>query len=230
MGTVIMEHARAVETGAAERYALGDMEETERESYEEHFFDCLDCAAEVRASAAFVEDARAVVSQGEATRRSRWTAWTALSWPVPLGAAAVLVLSLGGPAAWLAFHEVPRLEGALAEAESLQAAPWHFLSVSRSDPPVVTVSGSQRAVGLTLSRSEAGSSAFYVCEVRDASGRVVLSSVVPGPARGGELQLLLPVGRLQPGSHVLAVAGVEAATARPAVSDFTAYPFTFERR
>ena len=237
-----MEHAEAIDTGAAERYALGEMNETERDQYEEHFFDCPDCADEVKAATLFLENAEAVVREDDppaekdpSERRvsvpvSRWGDWKALFWPMPLGAAAALALLLGGPAVYLASVKVPELERARAEAESLQAAPWVFLSVSRSEPPVIRVASTQRMVGLTLSKSETRSLPFYLCEVRDAGGRVVLSNVVAAPPRGGELQILLPTGTLQPGAHAVAVAGLETVSSRPTASDFTLYPFVFERQ
>jgi hypothetical protein len=236
-----MEHTEAIDTGAAERYALGEMGEDERDQYEEHFFDCPDCADEVKAATLFLENAKAVVREEgvpakedrrertSAERANPWAGWKALFWPMPLGAAAALAMLLGGPTVYLAFFKVPQLERARAEAESLQAAPWHFLSVSRSEPPLVRVSPSQRMVGLTLSKSDSRTYPFYLCEVRDASGRVVTSNIVPAPPRGGELQILLPTAKLHPGNHVVAVAGLEAASSRPA-SDFTLYSFTFERQ
>lgn len=233
-----MEHTEAIDTGAAERYALGEMSEAERDQYEEHFFDCPDCADEVRSAALFLENAGAVAREGDvgkedikersvARPRAFWD-WRSLLLPMPLAAAAALVLLLGGPAAYLAFVKVPQLELARAEAESLQAAPWHFLSISRSEVPTLSVTASQRMVGLRLSKNSSQSHPFYLCELRGADGRVVLSNVIPAPPGGGELQILLPVGKLQPGAHVVAVAGIETPTAPPA-SDFTLYPFTFAR-
>ena len=235
-----MEHTEAIDTGAAERYALGEMSEAERDQYEEHFFDCPDCADEVRSATLFLENAGALAREGERAKedikervglrpRAFWD-WKSLFWPMPLGAAAGLVLLLGGPATYLALVKVPQLQRAHAEAESLQAAPWHFLSVSRSEPQVVRVAAAQRLIGLTLTRSGTRTFPFYSCEVRDASGRVVESNVVPAPAQGGELQIILPAGKLQPGGHVVAVAGLESASGRPSASDFTLYPFNLERQ
>jgi len=224
-----MEHAEAIDTGAAERYALGGMGEDERDEYEEHFFDCPDCADEVKAATLFLENAEAVVREDDVPS-AWWEGWKSLFWPMPLGAVATLAMLFGGPATYLALVKVPQLEHARAEAESLQAAPWHFLSVSRSEPPVVRVTGSQRMVAMTLSKGGTRTYPFYSCELRDASGRVVLSNVIAAPSQGGELQILFPTGKLQPGAHVIAVAGVETSSSRPTASDFTLYPFTFERQ
>lgn len=237
-----MRHAEAGETQAAERYALGEMDEGERDRYEEHFFSCPECAAAVKAAVLFVENAKAVLerddlpAEDEPRKRvlldqvRRFVSWKPLVWPVPAGVAAGLALLLGGPASYLALVEVPRLERARAEAESLQAVPGQFLAVSRGEAPVVSVSGSQRIAVLTLSPSMSRTARSILCEVRDATGRAVLSSVVPAPAPGDELRILLPTGTLRPGAHVVAVAGLEGGPARPPEPAFVRYPFTLERR
>lgn len=43
-----MEHSEAIETHAAERYLLDDMTPEDRDAFEEHFFGCAACAADVR--------------------------------------------------------------------------------------------------------------------------------------------------------------------------------------
>lgn len=239
-----MNHPDAIDTGAAERYALGHMSDSERDAYEEHFFDCPECADEVRTAALFMDSARAVLAEkrpagvpvaGIVPRRpepspvSLWDRLRPAFWPMPLGAAAALALLLGGPATYLALVKVPELQRARVEAEGLQAASSYFLTVSRGEPPVVSVSGSQRMAGLRLSKSLARSFPYYFCEVRDKGGRVVLANVVPAPP-AGELQILLPAGRLEPGAYVIAVAGLESPSSRTPVTEYTLYPFTFERR
>ncbi len=235
-----MEHAEAIDTGAAERYALGEMNENERDHYEEHFFDCADCADEVKAATLFLENAEAVVREDDVpakTDRSertlaelapRWGDWKALFWPMPLGAAASLVALLGGPAVYLAFLKVPELERTIAADRALQPAPSYFLSVSRSDRPVVTVQEHERTVVLTLSKSSDQSFPFYRCQVKDASGRAVVSNVVPAPPQQDELQILVHIETLPAGDYVLAVTGLESASAQTATPS-AEYSFTLRR-
>jgi len=230
-----MEHTEAIDKGAAERYALREMSEPERDQYEEHFFDCPECAEEVRAAAIFLDNAEAVVRakpfgwRTQADPSPGWqSGWKALFWPVPLAAAATLTLSLGGPAAYLAFFRLPQLERVIAEGQTLQAAPSYFLSVSRSEPEVVRVSPAEHRVALTLSRSSDRTFPFYLCEVRDASDRALISNVIPGPRQEGELQILLPTDKLHPGTYVIAVAGLDSASSRSPASAFIRYPFAFE--
>ncbi len=234
-----MDHSEAIGSHAAEKYALGEMDESERDAYEAHFFECEECAQEVKAAARFLEAARPVVGEGErqatevaarprpSIAKARWPQVSSLFWPMPLGAAAALLLALGGPAVYLAAVKVPRLERALAEAQSLQPASWHFLSVSRSEPPTVTVSAGEHWVGLSLSRSSEKSFPYYLCEIRDASDRIVLSNVIPGARPDDELQILAPAERLQPGTYVVAIAGLESPSSRTPAAEFTRYYFTF---
>lgn len=220
--------------GAAEKYLLEELTEDQRSQYEEHFFDCRECAADVESGAAFVDNAKAVFSEPQnervrvAVAEKPAPGWRALFWPVPAGAAAALALLLGGPAAYLAFHELPRLRSALAAAEALQPVSWHFLSVARSEGETVEVTRGTRMVGLTLSRSSGRTFPHYRCEVTEAGGRSVLSSVVPAPPAGDELRILIPVSRLGPGRYVLVLAGLESPSGSSVAPDHARYPFTLE--
>ncbi len=50
-----MTHSEAVQKSAAERYLLDEMSEVERHDFEEHFFDCIECADDVRTGAVMRE-------------------------------------------------------------------------------------------------------------------------------------------------------------------------------
>jgi hypothetical protein len=52
-------HQEALETLASERYLLNEMSDTDRDAFEEHFFDCQDCADDLRTGAAMLQGARA---------------------------------------------------------------------------------------------------------------------------------------------------------------------------
>jgi anti-sigma factor RsiW len=58
-----MDHDEAVRMRAAEKYVLGELSPVLREEYEEHFFACVACALEVKAAAAFVDNACDVLRQ-----------------------------------------------------------------------------------------------------------------------------------------------------------------------
>src|SRR5579864_4643036 len=100
-----MEHNYAIENHAAERYLLHELNEEERDAYEEHFFNCSACAEEVKTAAEFLESAKQVVQEelrthiyGHVPRPSIWGSW--LNWrsmlhPMPAMACMLLVLGTG---------------------------------------------------------------------------------------------------------------------------------------
>src|SRR5262245_49655619 len=54
-----MDHSEAVRLQAAEKYVLGELQGAVRDEYEEHYFGCVECAADVKATAAFAAMSRA---------------------------------------------------------------------------------------------------------------------------------------------------------------------------
>jgi len=93
-----MEHGEATQSSATERYLLGELNAAEADSFEEHFFDCRECADEVRTGAAFLEGGRKLARQAReapvvslSERRERRLPW------LPAAVAALLLLTIGTP-------------------------------------------------------------------------------------------------------------------------------------
>ena len=55
-----MEHDEAIRSGAAERYVARELSPAERDAFEDHFFDCKECAEDVRFELTFAANAREV--------------------------------------------------------------------------------------------------------------------------------------------------------------------------
>ncbi|HET8799126.1 MAG TPA: hypothetical protein VFO89_15645 [Thermoanaerobaculia bacterium] len=98
-----MDHAKAIETNAAERYLLGELDDSEAEMYEEHFFECAACAEDVRDGMRLIEGIRDVESGKRRPdaepapvvaidpRRARRIGW------MQIAAAAVLAVGIAVP-------------------------------------------------------------------------------------------------------------------------------------
>ena len=52
-----MNHSEALKEMAAERYLLDELSPEARDAFEEHMFDCPDCALDVRSGSAFIGEA-----------------------------------------------------------------------------------------------------------------------------------------------------------------------------
>jgi hypothetical protein len=103
-----MEHEQATAEQLAERYFLGELSDAEAEAFEEHYFDCVRCAAYVREELALLESGRDVARAALAEKaaaaarpenanvvsiklRRRTPVW------IPAAAAAVLVVAIAAP-------------------------------------------------------------------------------------------------------------------------------------
>jgi hypothetical protein len=89
-----MDHNRATETQAVERYLLGEMPPEERDDFEGHYFACAECAKDVRAAARFRANAREVLRDPEqlaAPEKESHNPWWRLPTLVPLAAAIALI-------------------------------------------------------------------------------------------------------------------------------------------
>jgi hypothetical protein len=226
-----MDHATALHLHACERYVLGELDEAEHDAFEEHYFSCPECAEDVRALVAFAELAGPVLATEGAGRRPAipdqrlapqgWRSWQ------PLAAAAGVAVLLG-VAVYQSAVTVPQLRRELSEATEPQATSWHFLSVARAAPPVVVVAPHQRLAGLTLSYGGERPFPFYRVDLRDAAGATASSAVVPAPATGSEIQLLIPA-TLEAGAYTIVLSGLEARDGPVAAPELVRYPFTLVR-
>ena len=100
--TGLMDHESVAPTRAVERYLLGEMSPAERDQFEAHFFECEECADEVRTGSMFVENSRAVFEEDDrafapkplpASKPVRW--WEGLLRPAWGLAAAGALLAVG---------------------------------------------------------------------------------------------------------------------------------------
>ena len=88
-----MKHEDAIRNQSVERYLLREMTEDEQGIFEEHFFDCADCAADVSDGHRMMMAGRAVAAEPPKVVRI-WEVWRRI--PAPAAAAASLLLPLLG--------------------------------------------------------------------------------------------------------------------------------------
>jgi hypothetical protein len=81
-----MEHTQAMTDEVAERYLLGELTEPEAEAFEEHFFECHLCAADVRDGSLMMKAGRKVVIDDKNYWKKVW---------LGVAAAALLVIGIG---------------------------------------------------------------------------------------------------------------------------------------
>jgi hypothetical protein len=200
-----MNHREAVERHAVDRYVIGDMSPSELSEFEEHFFECPECAAEIEAGSIFAANARAVLTgSGYRERERRGLRWLRPSYLV--AAAAVLLLIV----CYRELVSIPRLRAELERATGPQAYPAFFLRpVARGDDQVIAIPKSAPFVGLSLDIPPGGHWTVYECSVSAASPPgPAFEILAPAPAvPGSPINVLIPASRLTSGSYTLILRG-----------------------
>jgi hypothetical protein len=202
-----MTHQQALDTMAAERYLLDEMTEIEKHAFEDHFFDCSDCAQEVRLGEQIRAEVRSSRDAGPRIRDSKDSkfiafparpVWRRPSVVLPWAAAATLALTVG----YQSLVTVPGLRG----ATSTQAlSPVMLRGATRGAVPVVTISPGQRFVTLALDVMTSSAKELRY-DLLDEAGTTLLSGRTPLPPSGAPLYLLIPADELgRQGRHTLIV-------------------------
>jgi hypothetical protein len=196
-----MTHQQAIDGMASERYLLDEMSEVERFEFEAHYFDCAECAEDVRVGDMIREEARGggardtkVTNVVQATfpghRSSKSEGgWKRFSQAVPWAAAAALALMVG----YQSFVTVPALKDSVA---SEPLAPVMLRGATRGTVPVVAIGSKQHFVTLAVDVIPTPATNALRYEIVH-DGHHVLSGDAPLPQAGAPLMLIVPAAELE---------------------------------
>jgi hypothetical protein len=218
-----MDHSEAVQQMAAERYLLNELTPDAREAFEEHLFDCPECALDLRAGAAFVQEAKAQLpkltsalpasvpshSSNFETKRKWWQEWLRPAFAAPAFATLLLVLCYQNLVTY------PALRTAADQPRLLSWAPLH--GATRGGAHQAVTADRRHGVALPLDlppQPSAGVYASYSFDLYDPQGKLVWTGLSAAPADeasdGQRLSLVIPGAMLRNGTYAIAVSGVAA--------------------
>jgi hypothetical protein len=225
-----MNHSEAVEQMASERYLLNELTPDARDAYEEHLFDCPECAVDLRAGAVFVREAKAqlpelVVSRasnattksGE-NRRFRFSLWRP-AFAAPAFAALLIVVGYQN------FVTFPALRESANEPRLAPLAQLHSATRGATLPTFTAdrTQGVALPVDLVID-PEMAPAASYSFDLRDPQGKLVWTSSLPAAAQGTgsdqSFSLTIPGSMLQSGSYSLMVTSVTGQGGRTPVEQY----------
>jgi hypothetical protein len=198
-----MTHADAVRTLAAERYLLDEMPEIERFAFEDHYFDCAECAEDLRAGSTIRKGVKAGLlppvnrqaASSPAIAARRWNPSVVLPW----AAAAMLALVVGYQSL------APGRDGRL---QISTLTPVTIRPDSRGAVPTISI-GDREAVTLAL-EVDTRDRADLTYVLQSSAGARVAEGRIAAPPAGSPLLLLVPVWTLTPNTqYSLAVLGAD---------------------
>jgi hypothetical protein len=213
-----MDHLEAKRLHAAEKYVLGELSADQRDAYEEHYFDCAECAEDVKATLTFVTAGREVfreepapVAPKELAPHSRWTSWFRPMIAIP--AMAVLLLAIG----YYSRTSKPQIGVITAPGQTILSSPSFGLRGGdrlENEKTVVQVHGNDSLqLHFDFVPSQVQNFSSYTGELRDSASRVLLQFDIPLDRVNKEVNLIVPSGLLRPGDYTLTVFGRESSSA-----------------
>jgi Putative zinc-finger len=224
-----MDHHHAKQLDAVEKYLLDELTPEVRDDFEEHFFDCQECAIDLRVTAGFIDSAKEefkvnpVKRPGPVTRSklrlvSLWPSalvWSAL-------AASLLVIAYQNVVVY------PHFKTEIAELKAPEILPSVSLVGGNSrggQIPVAAVGASQPFLLLVDIPAEDRFSS-YTCQLYSPSGSLSWRVEVSPQQAKDTVSIRVPSANRPSGEYTLTVQGnTERAPAATAV-DLAHYYFT----
>ena len=212
-----MDHNEAIKLRAAERYALGELPEDVRDAYEEHFFDCAECAMEMKAVSAFVDGARDIFAEDakdierepavEPARSrpsrdaGRWKGWWQPLIAVPTFAALLLIIGYQN----LRTKSAPEP----ASGSSMQVLNSYSLATANSRGSATVNIAVRPGENFALDFDIPPTKSFpqYLCQLRDASGKVLQQVRVSAEQANKTVELFISGGIMHAGMYTVVIAG-----------------------
>ena len=228
-----MDHSDAIRLQAGVKYVLGELSPVQREEYEEHYFDCAECAVDIKALATFADTTREVLRQERDNQFAKnlapagagWLRWFQPIVAVPAFAALLLII---------AYQNAVTIPKAREQASSGAAQ----LFVSSQAPKMAVTRGAEEIAKYLVHPNESLPLKFdftpspsfdaYVCQLQDESGRSVFQLRVPGSFTNKELNLVVPAGVVKPGKYTLVFRGDPGAKGQPSKDEVLRLSFAIE--
>src|SRR5580704_89294 len=198
-----MDHHEAVRQKATERYLLDDLDAEERDQFEEHLFDCQDCALDVRAGAMFVDQIKVVLAEAHVVSRvpdavpskPAWLAWFRPAFAVPVLALLLAVIGYQN------FVTYPHL---MEAANQPQVGPWASVNVStRGTAPTTMKAHPGEGFGLLVNLPPEDGFASYTADLYNPAGKKEWSRQIATASYEETRQIYIQGHNLESGNYTL---------------------------
>ncbi len=213
---------------ATERYLLDELAPELKEAFEEHMFECQECAFDVRAGNVFLNEAKvqlpaivaaeAPVASKPNGKKPWWSFWN-----VPVLRPAFAVPTFAVLLAVIAFQNVSTIPSLREGATEPRLSPWTALHAgTRGSEATVVQADREEGAEILIELPQQPVYASYAIDLYDPQGKRFWTRMVtaPGESNSGAetLSLQIPGAGLQQGSYTLNLAGISPQGARTEIS------------
>ena len=208
-----MDHTAVVRDKMTERYLLNELESEMRDEFEEHYFDCPECALDVRAAHQFVQESKVVLAEEaepvlvRATPRPEpvrpgWFAWLRPAFAAP---ALALLLAVAGYQNLVTY---PKLQSELRRPQILPAVSVNVGTWAGGGTPTSIPEG--QGLLLFVRIPPDGAYARYAAELYNPAGKLQGSFAMVPTAGQDQWSVTVPKIDREAGTYTMAVHGVTA--------------------
>jgi hypothetical protein len=208
-----MDHEVVVREKLTERYLLEELDPQLRDEFEDHFFDCTECAFDVRVGSAFVQHSRTVLKEQSAEEVEEpagavriirpanrgWFSWMRPAFAVPVMALLLVVIGYQN------LVTLPQLGKALRQPQVLPAATLNLLTYGANSAPLSVHDGEGFLLNVIVPPGHHYPA--YKVDLYNPAGKIEAS--IPVKDSGGDTwSISFPEANRQSGTYKLSVHGV----------------------
>ncbi len=209
-----MNHEQAIDIHAAEGYLLGELSLAERDAFEEHYFDCDSCFADVRDGATVIAGARVVAKENQAKggHPSFFPAFAAAAGVAVaiLGGAVYQQLAIIGPLR----AQVATERAALSKEQEPRVISFYRIGDTRAE--IKVVENGRRPFLLEFTIFSSHPSPRYGYAITDTRGQTRLRGQISAEQAEQPVDLYVPGGFLPAGDYSLHVTDAGGASVHQA--------------
>jgi hypothetical protein len=205
-----MNHQEALREMAVERYLLGELSGVSLDTFEEHLFDCPECAMDVKNGGTFIDAARTELSvprnltAPHLKSARRWPSWFISPWILAPALAACLLLL-----AFQTFVLQPRMNLEIARVQTPTVLNPLVLANAgaRGDSIPEIVAPEHRFFVVSLDVPMARNYSSYRCSLYAPDGAVLWQTAVSPEQARDALFISMPTDKTKEGLNVFLVQG-----------------------
>jgi hypothetical protein len=213
-----MNHDQAIREQAVERYLLGELAEDARAQFEDHYFDCAICAADLKSGATFVETLRTEPQPNASPQRGihvvakRDPSIWLRPWLVPALAACLLVIAYQNV---VVLPGMRRATAAVQNPALMSNVVLANIDARGSDVPKLAAAA-HGAFVISLDIPTKTEYSSYLCALYNASGERLWQMPVPAQQAENTVFLRVPTDKAAAGQNEIRVLGVPSSGGAPA--------------
>jgi hypothetical protein len=194
-----MNHDDAKKSNTAEAYILDDLNPNERDAFEEHFFDCTDCTADVRDAAKVADGVRTGIRVVPVKHYSRWAA-AAAGAAVAIGLAYQYLPQVAG------FRHHPSNPPSQVARVTAHEQVIELDATRAAQTPYVIIGKESVSIDFVIPVTDPHPA--YICELRDEAGTIVGSKrVATRDEAANAVTLVVPPNTFHSGHYTLGIRG-----------------------